>query len=657
MKSTHRLTPHIGLGSFWIRAILVAMVFGASAVHAAQVQTILVNSEAYGRPMPVAVVLPDRYQTLPDQTFPVAYLLHGAHDDHTAWPEKTKGVTARMADLYQRILVCPTGGPFSWYTDSPDSPAETYIIQELIPFIDQAYRTEKANRWLTGLSMGGYGSLKLGLNHPDRFAAFVGQSPCIDPGRWKTNWELDKALGPAAERQSLVTTESLKRWANAKRPFGIIIGTDDFFYQECVEAQGLWASAGVDFFWQTLPGEHNWDFWTQSLPVVFEYFEKETILQNKEAKWRTVRGNLQNSFRRFTEDKVGRVAYLGGSITQNPGWQNRVSAWLQERFPETAFEFINAGIASTGSTPGAFRLENDVLSKGRIDLLFEEAAVNDLHNMRSPVEQIRAMEGIVRHAREANPLMDIVFLYFAEPRHTADYAQGRTPDIIANHEKVAHHYDITSLHLAQEVHDRMDQGQFNWERDFMNLHPSPFGQRLYYRAIRGLLESMFQESPSLSKVTPSPLPDPLDPQCYSRGKFAPLASAEALKGFQIKPDYHIDNGGGTRGGFTDTTLLIGETAGSSFELPFQGRAVGLFVAAGPDAGILEYRIDDGPVRELDTFTPWSAGLNIPWAYILDADLPAGDHRLFVELTNRKNPNSKGHALRIRNFLINESESQ
>ena len=50
---------------------------------------------------------------------------------------------------------------------------------------------------------------------------------------------------------------------------------------------------------------------------------------------------------------------------------------LKQRFPDTEFTFIDAGIPSTGSTPHAFRFENDVLQKGVPDLLFVEAAVND----------------------------------------------------------------------------------------------------------------------------------------------------------------------------------------------------------------------------------------------------------------------------------------
>jgi len=95
------------------------------------------------------------------------------------------------------------------------------------------------------------------------------------------------------------------------------------------------------------------------------------------ADWFTLRGTLDNCRLKFEREKRGRVVFMGGSITNMRGWREMVCAELQRRFPETEFDFVNAGIPSTGSTPGAFRLLRDVFGRGPVDLLFEEAAVND----------------------------------------------------------------------------------------------------------------------------------------------------------------------------------------------------------------------------------------------------------------------------------------
>src|SRR5690554_4187735 len=59
----------------------------------------------------------------------------------------------------------------------------------------------------------------------------------------------------------------------------------------------------------------------------------------------------------------GDVAFLGGSITEMDGYRPMVCEFLTQKFPETQFNFIDAGIASTCSDVGAFRLETDVLEK------------------------------------------------------------------------------------------------------------------------------------------------------------------------------------------------------------------------------------------------------------------------------------------------------
>ncbi|MBT3278066.1 MAG: SGNH/GDSL hydrolase family protein [Phycisphaerales bacterium] len=376
-----------------------------------------------------------------------------------------------------------------------------------------------------------------------------------------------------------------------------------------------------------------------------------------EKTWHVLRSGLDRSYKKFSAGGMARVVFLGGSITQNPGWQNKVAAYLKARFPKTKFDIINAGIGSTGSTPGAFRFENDALKNGKIDLLFEEAAVNDNHNGRTQTERVRGMEGIVRHAYTANPECDVVVMHFAEPGKTASYAKGKTPDVIVAHDKVTAHYNVPTLNLAREVFDRLEAKQFDWAKDFRNLHPSPFGQTLYYHAIRRMLEDAWG-TPEAPKPVPAniasrPLPKTmLDPQSYTKGKFVPLSASTKLNGFTIVPKWKAPRGGKHRSGFVDVPFLSATKPGSSFSLEFTGRAIGFFMVCGPDAGIIEYRIDGGEWKSRNSFTRWSRGLNIPWALILDADLKAGKHVLDVRLSAKKGKQSKGTALHIRNFLVN-----
>ena len=367
-----------------------------------------------------------------------------------------------------------------------------------------------------------------------------------------------------------------------------------------------------------------------------------------------VRDGLKNSQLVFEQTKKGRVVFLGGSITQmKNGWTEYVSLDLQKRFPETEFEFINAGIGSTGSTAGAFRLKRDVFGNGPVDLLFEEAAVNDSSIGHQSVEQIRGMEGIVRHARKLNPKIDIIIMHFVDPGKMAEYNQGITPTVIQNHEKVAEHYKLTSINLALEVTERIKRKEFTWETDFKNLHPSPFGHKLYSSTISRCFDAAWSVKIADQKPVSYSLPGRLDDYCYDSGHLFPPDKVTALNGFKLDPEWKNQVGGKTREGFVSVPMLVGDKPGDGFELEFEGTAVGLVVAAGPDAGIITFAIGDGPWKKKDLFTRFSPKLHIPRFYVLEAELKHGEkHKLSLRITNQKNRKSKGHACRIVNIAVN-----
>lgn len=360
------------------------------------------------------------------------------------------------------------------------------------------------------------------------------------------------------------------------------------------------------------------------------------------------RSGIHNSLIRFEQEKKGRVAFLGGSITHNGGWRDSVTAYLQQRFPQTEFEFIPAGIPSMGSTPSAFRLQHDVLSEGPVDLLFVEAAVNDATNGRSTEEQIRAMEGIVRHLKRSNAAVDLVMMHFVDPDKMEDYRAGREPEVITNHNRVADHYGIPTINLAKEVTDRIDHGEFTWETDFIDLHPSPFGQGIYARSIIQFLENSYGD-----KIQIPALPDKLDQWCYDKGVLIEVTEEGISEGWEIIPEWEPNDGTGTRVNFTKVPMLVSQVPGSTLSFSFSGNAVGIAVAAGQDAGMVEFRIDQGPWQTQNLYTKWSEKLHLPWFYTLAAGLPANEHLLEVRISQEKDPKSNGHACRIRYFFVNQ----
>ena len=363
------------------------------------------------------------------------------------------------------------------------------------------------------------------------------------------------------------------------------------------------------------------------------------------------RGNMDNCRIKFEKEKNGRVVFLGGSITNMTGWRDMVCDYLKQRFPSTQFEFINAGIPSTGSTPGAMRFTRDVLSKGTVDLLFEEAAVNDATNGFKPERMLRGMEGIIYQAIKSNPNIDIVMLHFVDQDKMADYNNGKTPEVILQHEKVAQYYNISSINLAKEVNDRILNGEFTWRDDFKNLHPSPFGQTLYLKTIQHFFETSWKNP--AGAITPKLLPViTLDSCSYIKGHFEPLEHARIGKGWQLIKDWKPIDSVSTRPGFVNVQVLEASNPGASLLLKFTGKAIGIFVTSGPDAGMIEYSIDGADFKTVDQFTQWSKQLHLPWLILLEDELKDGQHILILRTAATKNPLSIGYACRIHQFVVN-----
>jgi len=404
---------------------------------------------------------------------------------------------------------------------------------------------------------------------------------------------------------------------------------------------------------QTLEGHH---FPIENPERIAQFIKFHTLQKRSPlpaSDFHVLRSDFQQSFLKFKNEKKGVVAFMGGSITESDGWRNKVCQYLKEKFPETAFEFVNAGIASTGSTPGAFRLPSEVLTKGKIDLLFEEAAVNDRTNGFDSLAQIRGMEGIVRQAKRSNPKMDIVLMHFVDPEKLIDYQQGVIPSEIQNHERVAEHYQVNSIHLAKEVFERIKNKEFTWADDFKDLHPSPFGQEVYFQSIKTFLNNAFNPLSKNDVNTAYTLPNILNDGSYDKGRYLSIKNAEIKSDFLMVDSWKPKDGAGNRKQYVNIPALIGEKPDAAFQLEFTGNTIGICVASGPDAGIISYSIDGKPFKKLDLFTRWSENLHLPWYLMLGQSLNEKKHILRVRILSEKNQKSKGNACRILHFLVND----
>lgn len=536
---------------------------------------------------------------------------------------------------------------------------------------------------LEGFSRGGLFALNWAAKNPGKVACIYNDAPVCDFKSWPGgkghgrgspgDWErLQKAYG-LSEAELLTSKlnpiEQLDVLVSAKIPLLHVCGaTDDVvpMDENSLVVKQRYDSLGGEMTLIAKPHCNHHPHSLQDPTRIVNFVLTHTGFADQVTEPTTpygydyfsLRGGLHRCRAKFEQEKTGRVAFLGGSITAADGWRNLVCDDLKQRFPETKFEFVAAGISSLGSTPGAFRFQRDVISQGPVDLLFEEAAVNDDTNGFSDQEQIRGMEGIVRQAFIANPNMDVVLLHFVDPGKMSQIREGKTPAVITNHERVAEHYQIPSINLAREVTERIEAGEFTWKDDFRDLHPTPFGHALYAKSVSRLFSAAWNSPITKTELPARVLPTPLDRASYFHGRLvSPVELVDSkqltlMDGWKLESPWAPSDKAGTRTGFVNVPALVAEQSGATMKLKFSGIGVGIFVASGPDTGMVEYRVDQGDWQQQELFTQWSPSLHLPWAKMLAADLAEGDHELELRVSDAAAPKSLGHAIRIVHFLIN-----
>jgi enterochelin esterase-like enzyme len=147
----------------------------------------------------VSIFLPPGYRAEKNRRYPVVYLLHGFTDDDAKWFGVVKHwinlpdvINKALAEGNTREMIVVMPNAFTRFKGSMYSNSvtvgdwETFVTKELVNYIDDHYRTlpQAASRGLAGHSMGGYGTMRLGMKSPEVFSSIYALSPCcMDTGR------------------------------------------------------------------------------------------------------------------------------------------------------------------------------------------------------------------------------------------------------------------------------------------------------------------------------------------------------------------------------------------------------------------------------------------------------------------------------------------
>lgn len=230
------------------------------------------HSGSLNREMHYLVLLPREYAS--GRRFPVLYLLHGLYGDYKNWDTRTH---LEIAAAGQPFLIVTPDADNSWYTNSTAKPAdrfEDYIVKDLVSEVDGRYRTipEKRARAIAGLSMGGYGSVKMALKHPELFA-FAGSlsgafnaTQNLDDLRPEFRAKLLEVFGSSGNPTRIENDVLLLLKSSREDPyFYLACGADDFFLDVNRVVAAQLSAQKLSYEYHETPGGHTWEYWDSAL--------------------------------------------------------------------------------------------------------------------------------------------------------------------------------------------------------------------------------------------------------------------------------------------------------------------------------------------------------------------------------------------------------
>ena len=165
---------------------LLYLFCGLPASATGRVECNTVPSKILDRGVPYCIVLPASFDADKAKRFPILYELHGLGDNEQFFVHS--GLWNLVEDLWEggklkEFLIATPAAGASFYINSKDGKVryEDFLLREFFPFVESRYRVSpgRANRAISGVSMGGYGALHLAFRHPQLFSAVSAHSAAL----------------------------------------------------------------------------------------------------------------------------------------------------------------------------------------------------------------------------------------------------------------------------------------------------------------------------------------------------------------------------------------------------------------------------------------------------------------------------------------------
>ncbi len=204
------------------------------------------------------------------------YLLHGLSDDQTIWMRRTS--IERYAAEYGICVVMPCGAK-SFYTDMKmGMNYYTYIAKELPALIEDMLNVsdKREDRFIGGLSMGGYGALKIALKEYARYGAAFGLSSVADINNKGFNDVLIPVFGEEIPKSDDLFYLAEEHNSDGIKPrIYMTVGKEDFMYDDNIRLKNHFSKLNYDFKFVETDGAHSWDLWDRTVQSALKWMLKK----------------------------------------------------------------------------------------------------------------------------------------------------------------------------------------------------------------------------------------------------------------------------------------------------------------------------------------------------------------------------------------------
>lgn len=204
------------------------------------------------------------------ERYPVMYLLHGMGNSHTDWCSYSN--IEMYAEEHNMAVVMISGENKFYRSEKGGDDFFRFVSEELPEFVTNMFPISKEpeHTYIAGLSMGGYGSLIHGLNHPERFAAIGAFSAAVGV---ETPEQKEAFAGGPYDPYHLAKTAAAE--GKSIPPLYVACGTEDMLYQNNVAYRDFLKEQKLDVTWVEVSGyTHEWRFWDMQVEAFLKWIPR-----------------------------------------------------------------------------------------------------------------------------------------------------------------------------------------------------------------------------------------------------------------------------------------------------------------------------------------------------------------------------------------------